>query len=248
MDCEFIIYDETLINPIHLVEMAGIDPVERQGQIRWYKKPKADCTYVVALDPSLGTGGDPAAIQILEMPGLKQVGEWQHNKTPIQTQVRILKEITTYLAEVAGSTSVYYSVENNTLGEAALVAIAEVGEENIPGIFLSEPARAGHSRTYRKGFTTTNKSKLMVCSKLKHYIETRKLTVASKNLVSELKTFVARGTGYAAKDGETDDLVMAMILAVRMVMMLQEFDAAIDGEMRSAEEMIEPMPFIALFG
>jgi hypothetical protein len=95
---------------------------------------------------------------------------------------------------------------------------------------------------------TRNKSKLMVCSKLKHYIETKKLIIASKNLVSELKTFVARGTGYAAKDGETDDLVMAMILAVRMVMMLQEFDAAIDGEMRTAEEMIEPMPFIALFG
>ena len=248
MDCEFIIYDETLINPIHLVEMAGIDPIERQGQIRWYKKPQAGCTYVVALDPSLGTGGDPSAIQILEMPGLKQVGEWQHNKTPVQAQVRILKEITTYLAEVAGNTSVYYSVENNTLGEAALVAIAELGEENIPGIFLSEPHRAGQSRSHRKGFTTTNKSKLMVCSKLKHYIETKKLVVASKNLVSELKTFVARGTGYAAKDGETDDLVLSMILAVRMVMMLQEFDAAIDGEMRSSEEMIEPMPFIALFG
>jgi hypothetical protein len=116
---------------------------------------------------------------------------------------------------------VYYSVENNTLGEAALVSIAEIGEENIPGIFLSEPRRPGADRRYRKGFNTSNKTKLAVCAKFKALVETKKLQIASKNLISELKTFVARGTGYAAKDGETDDLVMSMMLAVRMVQALQ---------------------------
>jgi hypothetical protein len=33
---------------------------------------------------------------------------------------------------------IYYSVENNTIGEAALISIAEYGEENIPGYFLSD--------------------------------------------------------------------------------------------------------------
>ena len=93
MMCEFIIYDETLINPLHLVEMAGLDPIEKQGQIRWYKKPQRDHTYIVALDPSLGTGSDPAAIQVFELPGLKQVAEWSHNRTIVQRQVIILKEI-----------------------------------------------------------------------------------------------------------------------------------------------------------
>jgi hypothetical protein len=249
MDCEFIIYDETLINPITLFELAGIDPLERQGQVRWYKKPQPDCTYVVALDPSLGTGGDPAAIQILELPALKQIGEWQHNKTPVQGQIRILKEITTYLVESIGSNnSVYWSVENNTLGEAALVAISEIGEENIPGIFLSEPKRAGQVRTYRRGFTTSNKSKIMVCSKLKQLVETKKLILASKNTISELKNFVATGITFKAKPGETDDLVMAMLLAIRMVMMLQEFDAKLDNELREIKDFIEPMPFIAMIG
>jgi len=248
MECEFLIFDETLINAVTLFELAGIDPMERQGQVRWYKRPERGCTYVVALDPSLGTGGDPAAIQILELPGLKQVGEWQHNKTPVQAQVRILKDINTYITETIGSTTdVYWSVENNTLGEAALVAISEFGEENIPGIFLSEPKRAGQVRSYRRGFTTTNKSKLMVCSKLKHLIESKKLTLASKNLISELKNFVAAGISFKAKTGETDDLVMALILAVRMVMLLQEFDAKLDAELREMEDVIEPLPFIALF-
>jgi uncharacterized membrane protein YGL010W len=79
-------------------------------------------------------------------------------------------------------------------------------------------------------------------------IESNKLTLASKNIISELKNFVAAGVSFKAKPGETDDLVMALILAVRMVMLLQEFDAKLDSELRETEDMIEPMPFIALFG
>ncbi len=248
MDCEFLIFDETLINAVTLFEMGGIDPLDRQGQVRWYKKPEKDYTYVVALDPSLGTGGDPAAIEVFELPTLRQVAEWQHNKTPVQRQVAILKEITSYLADTIGSsTEVYYSVENNTLGEAALVAIAEIGEENIPGIFLSEPHRAGHSKSYRKGFTTTNKSKLAVCSKFKSLVETKRMTIASKNLISELKNFVAVGTSFKAKIGETDDLVLATLLVVRMIQVLKEFDQRLDNEVRDTlEDFIAPMPFIMI--
>jgi len=247
MECEFIIYDETLINPLKLVEMAGIDPVERQGQVRWYKKPAKDHTYFIALDPSLGTGGDPSAIQVFEMPGCKQVAEWCDNKTPVQRQVRILQEICSYISDSIGTqNNIYYSVENNTLGEAALVAIAEIGEENYKGIFLSEPARTGNVRRYRKGFNTSQKVKLTACSKLKSLVETNRMFLASKALISELKTFVASGNSYAAKLGEHDDLVMSTILAIRMMQTLQNYDAALDAEIKDANEFIEPMPFIMI--
>jgi hypothetical protein len=245
MDCEFLIWDETLINPGHLIEMDGIDPIERQGQIRWYKKPNPANTYLVALDPSLGTGGDPAAIQIVELPSFIQVGEWQHNRTPIQQQIGILREITRYLAETVPVTNIYYSMENNTIGEAALITVAEMGEENIKGTFLNEPKAMGSGRRYRKGFNTTNKSKISACSKLKNLIETKRMTIASKNLISELKTFVANGSSFAAKPGETDDLVMSLVLIVRMAMLLQTYDATLDNAMRDTlDDFIEPMPFI----
>lgn len=245
MECEFIIFDETLVNPLHLAEMGGLEPVERQGQVRWYKKPTEGNTYCIALDPSLGTGGDPAAIQVIELPSMLQVAEWQHNKTPVQRQVRILQEIAQHIYDITRSEiDTYYSLENNTLGEAALIEIANIGEENIRGIFLSEPKGHGTTRTYRKGFTTTNKSKIAACSKLKSWIETRKLHIASKGLISELKTFVAHGTSFAAKIGERDDLVMAMILAIRMMQVIQGFDPDIDEKLKSADEFIDPMPFI----
>jgi Terminase large subunit, T4likevirus-type, N-terminal/Terminase RNaseH-like domain len=248
IDCEFIIFDETLINPLHLTELSGVDPIEKQGQVRWYKKPEKDRTYVVALDPSLGTGSDPAALQVYELPGLKQVAEWSHNKTPIQRQIVIMKEICKYLADTVSSNNVYYSVENNTIGEAALISIDELGEENISGIFLSEPHRPGASKRYRKGFNTTNRSKLAACAKLKSLIETRRMIISSKMLISELKSFVASGQSYAAKIGEHDDLVMSTILAVRMMQMLQNFDAVLDQEMRDNVDIFqEPMPFVAVF-
>jgi Terminase large subunit, T4likevirus-type, N-terminal/Terminase RNaseH-like domain len=247
MECEFIIFDETLINPIFLSDMMGIEPLEKHGQVRWYKKPTKGNIYAVALDPSLGTGGDPSAIQIVELPSMMQAGEWRDNKTPIQQQVKILRDITQYINDIIGNeTEIYYSVENNTLGEAALVEISHIGEENIRGIFLSEPKKPGASNIYRKGFNTTNKGKIAACSKLKNWIETRKLKICSKMFVSELKNFIAKGAGYEAKIGETDDLVMAMLLTVRMMQAIQNFDAMVDETLRSAEEEIMPMPFIML--
>ena len=243
-NCEFIIWDETLINPSFLIEMDGLDPIERQGQVRWYKKPEAQYTYVVSLDPSLGTGGDPAGIQVFELPSFKQVAEWQHNRTPIQQQVGILAEITKYLSETVPQISIYYSVENNSIGEAALISISEIGEENIKGIFLSEPRHSGGGRRYRKGFNTTNSSKISACAKLKNLIESKRMMIVSRPLISELKTFVAHGASYAAKPGETDDLVMSLILIVRMAQMLQSFDSQLDLTMKdSLEDIVQPMPF-----
>jgi hypothetical protein len=245
--CEFIINDETLIAPAKLLDLNGRDPTHKTGQVRWYEPIRRDQVYVVALDPSLGTGGDPAAIQIFEANTTRQVGEWRHNKTPIPEQIRISTDIIKYIYDTVGDDkSIYYSVENNTIGEAALISIAEWGEENIKGYFLSDTTGPG-TRRFRKGFNTTNKTKLAACSKLKNLIESGRMTINSKSLISELKNFVAHGTSYAAKIGETDDLIMATILVVRMLTVLQSFYAELSTHMRDhGEEVIEPMPFISV--
>jgi hypothetical protein len=247
-ECEPIIYDETLISPSKLMDITGIEPVEKQGQVRWFKKPDRNCQYVIALDPSLGTGGDNAAIQVFEVPSLIQVAEWKHNRTVIQRQIAILKEIVDHINDTVNSPNkIYYSIENNTLGEAGLMSIADIGEENIRGVFLSEPPKAGSGRRYRKGFNTTAKSKLIACSKFKTLLESDRLTINSKALVTELKNFVSIGVSFAAKPGEKDDLVMSTLLIVRMVMMLQNYDAELDNKLKdSLDDYIEPMPFIML--
>jgi hypothetical protein len=246
-ECEFLIFDETLIDSIVLSELEGADPIMKMGQVRWYKKIDPASIYVVALDPSLGTGGDPAAIQILEIPSFSQAGEWSHNTTPVQQQVRIMREICKYISGecLSSQGQIYYSVENNTLGEAALVAINEMGEESIPGLFLSEPIKKGHVRRFRRGFNTTNISKIAACAKLKQLIEQKRLHIKSKALISELKTYIAKGISFEAKVNETDDLVSSMLLAVRMAGMLGDWDPAVYDRMiedRGLDDIDLPLP------
>ena len=246
MDCEFIINDETLIAPIHLMEMQGEEPGKKTGQVRWFGDITPNHLYAVAWDPSLGTGGDYAAMEIFDANTMTQVAEWKHNKTTIPEQVRIFADIIKALeSQVGERNNIYYSVENNTIGEAALISIADYGEDSIKGVFLSEDKKAGVGRRYRKGFNTTNKNKIASCSKFKTLIEQKRLTVKSKALISELKNFVAHGTSYAAKPGEHDDLVMATILAVRMLQQIQNYHKSIGETMTDhSDNRIDPMPFI----
>lgn len=247
--CEFLVYDETLINSIKLAEMTGKEPITRMGQVRWYKKPSAEHLYIAALDPSLGTGGDYGAIQVFEMPSMEQVAEWQNNVTPVQQQVKIFRDMLKYVQDEIGAenyNNIYWSVENNTVGEAALVVIADLGEETFPGMFVSEPLRKGHIRKFRKGFNTTFGTKISACSRLKFLIEEEKMRIYSRALISELKSFIAAGTTYKAKVGQHDDLVSSLLLVIRMSVLLAEWDPRVFEVLKVTGEIDEswepPLP------
>ena len=251
--CEFISAEETLISSLKLATLYGVEPLRKTGQVRWYDSIKKECTYVVGLDPSMGTGGDYAAIEVWSLPEMKQVAEWQHNKTDVRGQVRILHEI---LKEIHDSQKelgnkqpeIYWSVENNTLGEAAIIVIEEMGEDLFPGEFLHEPKKAGMKRAVRKGFTTTHKSKITSCMKLKAWVESDKMHPHSKNLIREFKTFIASGKSYEAKLGENDDLVSATMLCVRQVQVISRFDEKYEdilGETLDDDSYeLDPLPVV----
>ena len=244
--CEFLVYDETLVSSLTLAELVGREPIMKMGQVRWYKKPTAGNIYIAALDPSLGTGGDYAAIQVFELPSFTQVAEWQHNITPIQGQVKIFREILKYIHDETGSgNNIYWSIENNTVGEAGLVVINDLGEETFAGLFISEPIRKGHVRKFRKGFNTTFGNKISACSRLKFLVESNKLIINSRPLLSELKTFIASGVSFKAKAGQHDDLVSALLLCIRMSTILADWDPRITETLSvkdATDDYQEPMP------
>lgn len=247
-NCEFLVFDETLISSLKLAIMEGETPLLNMGQTRWYKKPSSKYSYVVALDPSMGTGGDHAAIEVYELPSYEQVAEWQHNTTAIPGQIRVLRDICNYIAEqTKNPQSIYWSVENNGIGEAALIVIQDFGEENIPGLFVSEPIRKGHVRKFRRGFNTTHGTKITACSRLKTMIENDKITIRSKPLVSELKGFIATGSSFEAKVGATDDLVSATLLALRMMTVLKDWDPRVYDTFTQIEQEDDYEPPMPIF-
>jgi cell division protein ZapA (FtsZ GTPase activity inhibitor) len=77
-------------------------------------------------------------------------------------------------------------------------------------------------------------------------IESKRLQVNSRSLITELKAFVASGDSYKAKIGDTDDLVMAGLLVVRMLQAMSDFHFDLETQISDHDEMIAPLPFYAV--
>jgi hypothetical protein len=205
----------------------------------------------VALDPSAGVGNDPAAIEVYNLPDMKQVAEWTHNRTSIPSQVRMMQNIINFIAaemkkfpEQTGDPDLYFTVENNTWGEAALLTIQDIGEERFDALMMHEPKVKGGA-TRRKGLNTNGRTKAMACTKLKSLLESSRLKVYSKALVRQLKFFVSKGDSFAAKVGENDDCIMASLLCIRMMMMVTRWDENIEHLLKDDfgdESYSDPMP------
>ena len=157
----FLSDDSTLINPLTLQNLKGVEPNYYTGTVRWYSDVIPNHGYMVSLDPSLGTGGNDAAIQVFQIPEMIQIAEWQHSRTTPRDQVRILLQTLWYIDDVLcesdeqeGVPDIYWTVENNSIGEAILQVIEDTGEERFPGNFVCERKRKGQVRRFRKGLTT----------------------------------------------------------------------------------------------
>lgn len=223
--CQFVTFEETLLNSSAMAKIIPSAPSRVDANVRWYSEIDPNKTYVVALDPSMGTGGDNAAIEVYELPSFKQVAEWQHNNTIIEGQMRILKQILKDIND-KGVQELYWSVESNSLGEAALVVVRDSGEESFPGSMLHDPRRDLSVNKRRMGFVTTNRSKLEACSRFKSLIESGKMTIYSASLINECKNFIAKGNSYEARSGSTDDLISATLLFIRMAEYISTWDEA----------------------
>ena len=77
-------------------------------------------------------------------------------------------------------------------------------------------------------------------------VENDKMDLYSKPLMSELKAFVASGTSYKAKPGATDDLVSALLLNIRMMGVLKDWDPRVYNTFRQDhgddDDYDPPMP------
>lgn len=226
MCCRFVSDDPTLIDSRHLSGLKSVEPEYYTGRMKWFHDVEPNLGYLVALDPAMGIGpqGDNAAIQVYTLPGMTQVAEWQHNATVPKGQVKVLLQTLVFLDQTlredpnqTSDPEIYWTVENNSIGEHILGIIEDTGEDRFPGQMVSERKKKGQTRRFRKGLNTDNKKKVSACAKLKSLIESGRMTVNSRNLIRELKFFVSNGISFKAKPGEHDDLVCATLLAVRML-------------------------------
>jgi hypothetical protein len=235
--CEFSGEESSLISGAVLNKLEGIDPIFKTNEIKWYNRISAEKIYLVALDPGHGIGRDSACISVWSLPDMVQVAEWSNNRTDIPNQVKTLQTIINSIyydikrQGYKGEPDIFFTLENNSVGEAAIVALDGIGEETFMGQFLHEPKRYGVVR-HRKGLNTNGRSKNAACSKLKTLIEGNRLKINSKLLVTQLKFFIANKGSFSAQSGRHDDAVMATLLCVRLMQMVTNWDDKAGDVMR----------------
>ena len=201
------------------------------------------------MDPSAGVRKDDSVIQVLMLPDMVQVAEWSNNQTSPKKQTQMLKDLVNYIyAELKqldpkSEPDIYYTFENNSVGEAIIVSLHEIGENTINGQLINEPGMK--TTKHRKGLNTNTRTKVQSCTRLKTLIETDRMTINSELLVRQLKFYVSKGDSFSGKAGEHDDAVSAALLCVRLMQIATSWDESIASIFRDeAEESTrEPMPF-----
>lgn len=250
-DLKFISADDTLIDSKVLANLTSQEPQFKLQETRWFETPQANKIYLVSLDPSAGVGRDYAAIQVWRLPEMVQVAEWMHNKSSVALQLKMLiqicvwldKQIRTLPSQI-GEPELFWTFENNGLGQSVIELLNEVGLDRVPAQLMSE---MGTGNLKNRGYNANVRSKGQAVVKFKSLIESSKMQIRSKALVSQIKNFVSKGDGFAAKSGEHDDLVTATLLIVRMSQVIAKWDDRTaeqfqETSLQDMEDFQEPMP------
>lgn len=221
-----------------------VKPLFNLGQVRFYDEIKYGKSYVIALDPSLGTGSDFAAIQVLQLPEMVQVAEWMHNRTPVEEQIKIISAISRFIKEKqielgSSKAEIYWSFENNGIGQRVIPIVNNLDDGVIQAELVSPT-----TKNFQLGFST-NRKKIVSCSILKKLCDKNILKINSPHLVKQLFNYVESGGSYACPIGEHDDLISAMLIAINIIEEISSYDDAVYNTMNeNSEEYIEPMPYI----
>jgi hypothetical protein len=221
-ECEFLSCDALLINSLFLSNetkrVESLSPVANVHGVMFWHDIREGATYLVGTDPSTGSGEDFSVISIFLFPELIQVAEYRTNTMSTNQLYNTLKNILLMLE--SKNATIYFSVENNGVGEGviALYESDETPPENAE--FVSEEGAK------RRGMTTTSRSKMRACVNLKEMMEKGSLTISSRILLSELKAYVRTRGSYAAQTGSTDDCVAALLIIIRLIEEISTFEQA----------------------
>lgn len=207
-------YEQTHVKPP--IEKRGID----KGYWIW-EYPTAGKSYMVTADVSRGDGTDFSGAQIIDIESMEQVSEYK-GKIPTKDFARALMSMATEY------NMAILVVENANVGWAV---IQEILDNEYPNLFYSSSDLQyvdvesqmtnkinSAERKMTPGFTTSNKTRPLIISKLESYIRNKEFIIHSSRLIEELKVFIWKASGVTSKaeamSGYNDDLVLAAGIAM----------------------------------
>jgi hypothetical protein len=219
-DCNFSTSGDIVFYPeyIEYYEQSFIkDPIEKRGadQNLWvWEGADYSRTYMVVADVSRGDGKDYSAFHVIDTETNVQVAEYK-GQIGTKEYGHLLVGIATEYNEAL------LVIENANIGWATIQVVIDRAYQNL--YYSTKGGETNVNSYFDKyqdnskmvpGFTMSSRTRPMVIGKFQEYISDKGVTIQSKRLVEEMKTFIWRNGRPEAQSGYNDDLVMAFSTAM----------------------------------
>jgi len=213
MECEFMGSSGTLISAAGLKSLAFVTPAHvSENGIKIYKTPVPERTYATVVDTSRGKGLDYSACVVVDITDVpyQVVATYRDNNISPLVYPGVIKKIGEYY------NNAYALVEINDNGQQVVDSLFEDYEyENILSTVDIKGKMSltwGYGNKSQRGIRTTKSVKRLGTSILKNLIESQKIIIQDFDIISELSTFISKGSSFEAEEGRHDDLVMCLVL------------------------------------
>ena len=219
-DCDFSTSGDIVFYPeyIEYYEKSFIkDPLESRGndQNLWvWEQADYSRNYMVVADVSRGDGKDYSAFHVIDTETYVQVAEYK-GQIGTKEYGHLLVGIATEYNEAM------LVIENANIGWATIQVVIDRAYQNL---YYSQKSGEANVNSYFDkyqdhtkmvpGFTMSSRTRPMVIGKFQEYIGDKGVTIQSKRLIEEMKTFIWRNGRPEAQSGYNDDLVMAFSIAM----------------------------------
>lgn len=249
-ECEFLGSANTLIHPTKIRTLAFKRPSRTWNGVDFYIEPIENHTYVCVVDVARGVGLDYSAFTVFDVTEVpyKLVAKFRDKEISPLLYPNYINQVAKMYNEA------YILVEVNDIGaQVADILHNDLEYENL--IATSVKGRAGQqvsggfSTGTQFGVRTTKQVKRIGTSNLKDLIENDKLIIEDFDVITELASFIGKGTSYEAEEGAHDDLVMTCVLFAWLVRQTYFRDITdVDIRQKMYEEKIkmledEQLPF-----
>ena len=214
-DCDFSTSGDIVFYPeyIEYYEKSYIkEPLEKRGadQNLWvWESPDYTRDYMVVADVSRGDGKDYSACHVIDVKNNVQVAEYK-GQLGTKEYGHLLVGLATEYNEAL------LVIENANIGWATIQTVIDRQYTNL---YYSQKTESSNVNSYFDkyqdttklvpGFTMSSRTRPMVVGKFQEYLSDKGVTIQSKRLIEEMKTFIWKNGRPEAQSGYNDDLVMA---------------------------------------
>jgi len=213
-ECEFLGSVNTLISPAKIKNMTFQTPIQSNAGLDVYEQPVKGNTYVCCVDVARGVTKDYSAFTMIDVSKMpyKIVAKYRNNDIKPLLFPHTIEQV------CLGYNHAHVLVETNDLGQQVAEALQfELEYDNL--LMTTQRGRSGQvlgagfsGRGSGFGVKMTKQIKKIGCSNIKTLIEGDKMLINDFNIIEEMSTFIKRGQSWQAEEGNTDDLMMCLVI------------------------------------